>query len=150
MLTVLRQFRVVVNAIRRHYAEVERRTDVSGAQIWALAYVENHPGITVGQLASALAIHMSTASNLTRKLESRGLLERSRSRLDQRSVRMSVSNAGRATLRRAPQPTVGVLQRALMDLPEPRLVELHSALDALIRRLPAKSARAKGVPLSDM
>src|SRR5947209_19998420 len=78
MLEVLEQFRVIVKSIRRHYQDVERRAGVSGAQLWALAQIAEQPGGQVGALARALAVHQSTASNLVRGLEARGLVARER------------------------------------------------------------------------
>src|SRR3954462_14448736 len=64
MLDVLEQFRVIVKSIRRHYQSVEARAGVSGAQLWTLAQIAGQPGCQVGELARALAIHPSTATNL--------------------------------------------------------------------------------------
>ena len=66
MLEVLQQFRILVKSIRSHYQQVEARSGVSGAQLWALAHIAGSPGSKVGELARALAIHQSTASNLVR------------------------------------------------------------------------------------
>ena len=68
MLEVLEQFRVIFKSIRRHYRSVEERSGISGALLWALAQVAANPGSQVGDLARALAIHQSTASNLLRSL----------------------------------------------------------------------------------
>src|SRR5437762_11244155 len=84
MLEVLEQFRVIVKSIKRHYQDVERRAGLKGAQLWALAQVAGSPGSTVGDLARALAIHQSTASNLLRGLETAGLVTRERQHRDQR------------------------------------------------------------------
>src|SRR5581483_8063588 len=70
MLAVLAQFRVLFRSIRQHYQRVERRSGVTGAQLWAVVHVAGHPGAKVGELAKALAVHPSTASNLVRRLES--------------------------------------------------------------------------------
>src|SRR5271165_3388130 len=85
MLEVLALFRVVFKSIRNHYRTVERRTGISGAQLWALAQIAENPGIRVGDLALALAIHQSTASNLLRELETAALLTRRKVREDRRS-----------------------------------------------------------------
>src|SRR5438067_13494196 len=84
MLEVLEQFRIIVKSIRRHYQDVERRAGLTGAQLWALAQVADNPGSKVGELARALAIHQSTASNLLRRLEALELVARERQSHDQR------------------------------------------------------------------
>src|SRR5690349_7442757 len=67
-LAVLGQFRMVIKSIRRHYAAVQRQADISGAHLWVLAHIAKKPGGRVGDVARALAIHPSTASNLIRGL----------------------------------------------------------------------------------
>ena len=83
---VLRQFRVVFNAVKTHFQHVERQAGVGGAQLWALSVVAGHPGIGVGELALKMDIHQSTTSNLVRALVGRGLLSSRRDEVDRRAV----------------------------------------------------------------
>src|ERR671936_1942753 len=151
MLEVLEQFRVIVKSIRRHYQDVERRAGVSGAQLWALAQIAEQPGGQVGELARALAVHQSTASNLVRGLEKRRLVTRARGGRDLRHVQLYPSKQGLALLKAAPRPLIGVLQQALSEMPAARLVALQAQLAhvvALMRRKQVAAARA--LPLSEM
>ena len=151
MLEVLEQFRIIVKSIRRHYQDVERRAGVSGAQLWALAQVAGQPGCQVGELARALAIHQSTASNLVRDLAARGLVSRERRGRDLRHVQLYVSAKGSRLLAAAPQPLIGVLQQALSELPAARLRALQAALAHVIARMRGKQvAAARALPLSEM
>jgi DNA-binding MarR family transcriptional regulator len=102
------------------------------------------------ELARALAIHQSTASNLVGRLESLGLLARNRLRDDQRSVELTLTAEGKRALARAPRPLIGVLQQALLDLPENRLDALQEHLGVLIGTMKIKDTRSRSMPLSDM
>src|SRR3954468_24900865 len=104
MLDVLAQFRVLFRSVRQHYRRVQRRSGVTGAQLWALAHVAGHPGTKMGELARALAIHPSTASNLVRRLEALALVARRRKGRDQRTVQLYLTGKGGKALGRAPQP----------------------------------------------
>lgn len=151
MLEVLEQFRIIVKSIKRHYQDVERRAGLSGAQLWALAQVAETPGAKVGELARALAIHQSTASNLLRALEAQGLVTRERQGHDQRQVKLFASRKGLQLLRGAPRPLIGVLQQALSELPPSRLHALHAELAHVIGLMRRKSvAAARSLPLSEM
>ena len=81
---VLRQFRIVFNAVKTHFRQVERDTGVGGAQLWALSVIERQPGIGATSLARELDIHQSTASNLVRSLVERGFVAASRESTDRR------------------------------------------------------------------
>ncbi|MFN2646093.1 MAG: MarR family winged helix-turn-helix transcriptional regulator [Burkholderiales bacterium] len=151
MLQVLEQFRIIVKSIRRHYQDVERRAGVSGAQLWALAQIAEQRGCQVGELARALAIHPSTASNLARELEARSLVTRERRGRDQRHVQLFATRKGLKVLKAAPRPLIGVLQQALSELPSARLRALHTALAHVIAAMKTKSvAAARALPLSEM
>ncbi len=151
MLEVLGQFRVVIKSIRHHYQKVERQSGVTGAQLWALSHVSRHPGSKVGDLARALAIHPSTASNLINRLVSLSLVARKREGRDQRVVRLYPTAKAAAALKRAPQPLIGVLQQALSELPASSLDGLHLHLSKLIGAMKVKDVRARrSTPLSDV
>jgi MarR family transcriptional regulator, organic hydroperoxide resistance regulator len=151
MMRVLQQFRVIFKSIRSHYQQVERRAGLSGAQLWALAEVAKNPGRPVGELARALAVHQSTASNLVRRLERSGMLTRERQGRDQREVQLFASAKGVRVLKRAPRPLIGVLQQALSELPVERLERLHVELERLIALLKVRqAAAARALPLSEM
>jgi DNA-binding MarR family transcriptional regulator len=151
MLEVLAQFRVVVKSIRSHYQDVERRAGLTGAQLWALSEIAKRPDCQVGQLAQALAIHQSTASNLLRVLAKLGLVTRQRRGKDQRHVQLSPTRKGLQVLKNAPQPLMGVLQQALSNLPGASLDSLHEQLAKLIKGMKIKALQAaRSTPLSDM
>jgi DNA-binding MarR family transcriptional regulator len=151
MLEVLEQFRIIVKSIKRHYQDVERRSHLKGAQLWALAQVAENPAATVGDLARALAVHQSTASNLLRALEREGLVMRERQSRDQRQVRLFATKKGLKLLKGAPRPLIGVLQQALSELPPARLHKLHRELAHVIVLMKSKAiAAARELPLSEM
>jgi DNA-binding MarR family transcriptional regulator len=150
MLEVLAQFRIVIKSIRRHYQDVERRAGLTGAQLWALSEIARGPGCQVGQLAKALALHQSTASNLVRLLETLGLVTRQRRGKDQRHVQLFPTKKGLQVLKHAPQPLIGVLQQALSDLPAASLDRLHEQLDRLIKVMKVKPLQARTMLISEM
>jgi DNA-binding MarR family transcriptional regulator len=145
----LRQFRVVFNAVRSHFQQLEKVAGIGGAQVWALSVVHNQPGIGVNGLADAMDIHQSTASNLVRQLIKRELLEAEKSLRDRRSVVLKLRPAGLALLHRVPGPHEGVLPQALQRLPQATLVGLNQHLGELVRVLRA-DPNAAGIPLAEL
>lgn len=149
-LEVLKQFRVLLSSIKRHYQWVEKESGVSGAQLWAMTEIAGAPDIKVSELARQLGIHLSTASNMLRRLEELALVKRLRGGDDRRVVLLRLTSRGSNILRHAPRPLAGILQQALIDLPKRRLDSLHADLDALIRLIKFKDVRARSTPLSDI
>ncbi len=143
---VLRRFRIVFNAVKTHFQQVEKQAGVGGAQLWALSVVRAHPGIGIGGLARSMDVHQSTASNLVRTLVERGLVATSRDGIDRRAVQLQLLPAGRAALRRAPGPFAGVLPQALARLDAATLARLDEDLAALITVLDV-DRRSPNIPL---
>lgn len=143
---VLRKFRIVFNAVKGHFREVERRAGVAGAQVWALGIIHERPGVGVGELARALDIHQSTASNLLKPLIEGGYVTATRSEADRRAVHLRIAPRGAGVLRKAPQPISGLLPQALARLEPDVLARLATDLDRLIELLDADRRAAK-VPL---
>lgn len=146
---VLRQFRVVFNAVRAHFQRVEKQVGVGGAQIWALHVIRQQPGIGVNALAVAMDIHQSTASNLLRQLVAHNLVSTEKSEQDRRSVNIFLEQAGSELLKRVTGPYEGVLPEALRKLAPETLAQLHSNLTTLIAVLQADEEAAQ-IPLADM
>ena len=149
-LEVLRQFRVLLRSIKRHYQWVEEQCGVSGAQLWAMSEIAATPGIKVGELAQQLGVHLSTASNMLRRLEELALIRRTRAARDQRVVRLQLTDKGAGILELAPRPLVGLLQQALADLPQERVDSLHVVLGEIIQLMQFKDTEAHTTPLSDL
>jgi DNA-binding MarR family transcriptional regulator len=143
---VLRRFRLVFNAVKSHFREVEKKAGVAGAQLWALSVVRDRPGIGVGDLARAMDVHQSTASNLVKTLVERQLVDARKAAADRRSVQLHLLPAGGKVLRRAPGPFAGVLPEALAALDAPTLARLDRDLGKLIAALDVDK-RDAGIPL---
>lgn len=143
---VLRRFRVVFNAVKNHFREVEKKAGVAGAQLWALSVVHDCPGIGVSDLARAMDVHQSTASNLVKTLLERNMVEVRKDATDRRTVQLHLLPAGAKVLRRAPGPFAGVLPEALAALDAQTLSRLDKDLGTLIDAL-GVDKRDGGIPL---
>jgi DNA-binding MarR family transcriptional regulator len=146
---VLRQFRVIFNAIKTHFAQVEKHAGIGGAQVWALSVIRSNPGLSVNDLARAMDVHQSTASNLVKALAELNMIGMEKNSADRRSLRLRIAPAGSKVLRRAPGPFTGVLPEALAALDARTLNRLQKDLDMLIAALVADD-RAARLPLRQM
>jgi DNA-binding MarR family transcriptional regulator len=148
-IRVLRHFRVVFNAVKSHFREVEKKAGVAGAQLWALSVIRDQPGLGVNELARAMDVHQSTASNLVRTLVEQELVAAKKKGLDRRTVQLHLLAAGARVLRRAPGPFAGVLPTALAELDAGTLSRLDKDLARLIAVLHGNE-RAGGIPIGEL
>lgn len=148
-LRVLRQFRQVFNAVKSHFRQVEQQAGIGGAQLWALSLIRDHSGCGVKDLARAMDIRQSTASNLVKGLIERGMVKATKEGPDRRAVQLFLLPAARRILNRAPGPFAGMLPGALSRLDAKTLRRLEADLGALIAALGADERAAK-TPLAEM
>jgi DNA-binding MarR family transcriptional regulator len=146
---VLRQFRIVFNAVKSHFRQVERDAGIGGAQLWALSEIRAAPGIGVNDLARALDVHQSTASNLVKALLERGLVAAARSERDRRIVLLTLLPEGEQVLDAAPMPFAGVLPGALAGLDLATLARLETDLAKVIQLLETDPSSAN-IPLAEL
>ena len=146
---VLRQFRLVFNAVKTHFQQVEKKAGVGGAQLWALSVIRAHPGIGVTSLAAFMDVHQTTASNLVKALVTADMIAAEKNALDRRAVQLRILPAGAQVLRKAPGPFAGVLPEALATLDAKTLERIDHDLTLLIAALHADE-RAAGIPLAQM
>ena len=145
----LRQFRQGFSAVKTHFQQVGKRAGLGGAQVWALSAIAEQPGMGVSELAQAMDIHQSTASNLVKVLVQGELVATDRNGPDRRTVQLRLLPAGSAILKKAPGPFSGVLPQALEQMDAASLRRLERDLARLIDLLDADSRAAK-IPLAHM
>jgi MarR family transcriptional regulator, organic hydroperoxide resistance regulator len=149
-LAVLMKFRLVVNAVKRHFQWVERQCGINGAQLWALWEIKRTPGLRVSALARLLAMHQSSTSNLVDRLVRAGLVEKTRTGGDQRVVALTLAKKGAALLAKAPKPARGILAEALHELPPAALAQLDRSLGVLLKAMKPGSKTAMAEHLADI
>ncbi len=147
----LRQFRIIFNAVGAHFRSVERSLGLGGAQVWALSLVKERPDLQIRELAQAMDIHPSTASNLARALVKQKLIGTSRNQADRRIVQLHLLTSGEELLSKAPKPYAGVLPAALERLDMQTLNEINLGLSKLVDSLHSANATTPGsesIPLA--
>jgi DNA-binding MarR family transcriptional regulator len=132
----------VFNALRRlvhvmHAAsrESERRLGVTGAQLVVLTQLRATPSMSVNALAERTMTHQSTVSVVVRRLVRRRLVKKVRAAEDARRVELTLTPAGTALLRRAPEVMQVRLARAIEGLDPGDRAVMARGLDYLVREL---------------
>jgi DNA-binding MarR family transcriptional regulator len=146
---VLRRFRVVFNAVRSHFKDIEKQVGLGGAQVWALSVVRDKPGVGMGELAKCMDVHQSTASNLVRSLQKKELIRIDKDMADKRHVHLHITPQAAVLLADLPGPFEGVLPAALAQLNAATLQRLDQDLAELIGLLKADES-AGTIPLAQL
>ena len=146
---VLRRFRVVFNAVRTHFRQMEKEVGLGGAQVWALSIIADNPGIGMGGIAQFMDIHQSTASNLVKALQRKELITVEKAQDDRRNVCIKLLAPGKKLLSKVQGPFTGVLPSALEALDPSVLKRLDKDLERLIKVLNADESAGE-IPLANI
>jgi DNA-binding MarR family transcriptional regulator len=122
----------LVRAVQSGMQSIDASQGLSGSQLWALWQISARPGLRVAELAEALHIQPSTASNLLDKLEQRGLVRRERRDADSRVVRLFLTETAVEVVKGIPGPMRGRLRQALRDVPPALLDSLRQGLSSVL------------------
>jgi MarR family transcriptional regulator, organic hydroperoxide resistance regulator len=108
---------------------------LTGPQRVTLRILGRRPGITAGALADVLRMHPSTLTGILHRLETRGLVQRTRDPKDGRRVRLKLSSGGRKLDVPSPGTVEAVVARTLSSIPETRLGPARDLLAAIAAAL---------------
>lgn len=87
--------------INRAYKPMLDAMGITYPQYLVLNVLGEAEGATVGAIAQRLALESSTVTPPIKRLEQAGLVERQRSKVDERQVQVRLTDAGRAILARS-------------------------------------------------
>lgn len=132
---VFNSLRRLVHALHNASRDTERRLGVTGAQLFVLTQLRATPSISINALAERTMTHQSTVSVVVRRLVRRKLVKKIRAADDARRVELTLTPAGNALLRRAPELLQVRLARAIESIEPPERQVLARGLQHLVRTI---------------
>ena len=140
---VVRSLHALFQSVDDYSRAALRRLGVSGPQIWALGVIGKRGGLTMGELAAEMHLHISTVSGIADRLEAGGFARRERAGSDRRVVHLRLTPRGRKTFRLAPPPPRQRIQDGMRRLSLQDLRALRRST-RLLQRFLQRDAWAKG------
>jgi DNA-binding MarR family transcriptional regulator len=128
------RLRLVVTRLARRLRQ-QGETAASPTQLAALATVERHGSITLGELAAVERVQPPTITAAIGRLEQRGLVRRRTDPDDRRVARVEITREGRRLLERSRSRKTAYLERRLAALSADERVTLERAAEILERLL---------------
>lgn len=133
--SVLDDLRRLVKALGASSRSAQARVGLTGAQLFVLQSLRGRQAISMNQLAERTRTHQSTVSVVVKRLVAAGLVARSVAADDGRRLALSLTAAGRARLKKAPQAAQEGLIAGLERLPRPTRAclarDLHRLVEAM-------------------
>jgi DNA-binding MarR family transcriptional regulator len=113
---ILDAVRRVVRALREDSRASEETLGLSAAQLFVLQRLRDGGPGSIGELAERTLTHQSSVSAVAARVVKLGLARRSRSASDARRAELSLTDKGRALLRRAPEAIQARLISAIVRM----------------------------------
>ena len=132
---VLDAIRRIVQELREASRWAEQHVGLTGAQLFVLQNLAEAPPMSVNDLAARTHTDQSSVSTVVTRLVERGLVKRTRSGTDGRSVALSLSPRGSRVAAGAPDLPQERLVRGIDRLPPARRRQLAGALAELVQAM---------------
>lgn len=139
---IVQSLRRIFKAIHQYSEEVLKAFGVTGPQLWLLKTLREEGGTSVGELSEMMYLHISTVSGIIDRLEAKGYVVRKREAPDRRVVTVHLTAAGKRIVDRAPEPSQGKLLYSLQTLSEKEVLEMHDALQKIVRLMELEQIEA--------
>lgn len=135
---VVDNLRRIFQVVHGYSKRAERVAGLTGPQLWAVKVLAESSPIRVTDLANRMYLHPSTVVGVLDRLESRGLVLRSRSLTDRRSVAVSLTPQGKEFVAKTPAAAQGLLLNGLEGLSEHDLRIVSEGLELMVGILGAQ------------
>jgi DNA-binding MarR family transcriptional regulator len=139
--SVLDGVRRIVHSLRESSRWAERHVGMSGAQLFVLQKLDESPAQSLNALAARTHTHQSSVSAIVARLVDHGLVTRTRSARDGRTIELGLSRRGKRLVDRAPDAAQERLIRGIRQLAPARRRTLASTLNELGRAMDTADRR---------
>ena len=132
---VLDGVRRIVQTLRESSRWAEKRVGMTGAQLFVLQKLDEAPAQSLNDLADRTHTHQSSVSTIVARLVERGLVTRTQSPRDRRTIELGLSHTGKRLVARAPGAAQDRLIHGIRQLSPARRRALASTLTTLARHM---------------
>jgi DNA-binding MarR family transcriptional regulator len=144
---LLISLRRVIRAIDIHSRQLNKQSGLTGPQLMVMQKIAQLEAPLAKQVAQEITLSPATVTTIIDRLESRGLVVRTRSETDKRKVHLSLSEAGKALLSQSPKPLQEHFIKRYQNLEEWEQSQLLSAVERIASMMDAHELDAAPVLL---
>ncbi len=135
---VIDNFRRMFQAVGKMGKAIERETELTGPQLWALKLLAQDAPMRVSELARQMYLRPATVVGILDRLEMKNLVSRNRSTEDRRAVDLGLTELGREVAARAPEVAQVMLVQGLEALTDEQFRTVVEGMQHMVRILGAE------------
>ncbi len=142
---VVEALRRIIRAVDLHSRSLVQRYRLTGPQLIVLRAIADSRPSSVGEIARAVHLSQATVTGILDRLETRGLITRTRSPDDRRRVLVSLSPKAEETLRSAPPLLQEHFTRRFLELDDEDQRRILEALERVVSLMEARELDATAI-----
>lgn len=144
---LLISLRRVIRAIDIHSRQLSKQSGLTGPQLMVMQKIAQLEVPLAKQIAQDVALSPATVATIIERLETRGLVTRTRSETDKRKLHLSLTESGKTILGAAPKPLQEHFIKRYQNLEEWEQSQLLSAVERIASMMDAQELDAAPVLL---
>jgi DNA-binding MarR family transcriptional regulator len=139
---ILIALRRVIRAVDQHSRQLVQSHGLTGPQALLLTEIARSQGLTGSELAKRVSLSQATVTDVVKRLENRGLLERSRDAIDKRKMLLRATRQGETLVKQSVPLLQERFQGRLNELKEWERNQLLSSLQRIAEMMNAEDLDA--------
>lgn len=147
---IIDDIRRVFQVLTEQSRKVERETSLTGTQLWVVKILKETAPMKVSDLARRMYLHPATMVGLLDRLETKGLLKRTRCEKDRRVVFIDLTEQGRELEVNSPEVVQSLLVSGLEATGTKELKLISEGLGRIVTILGAQDVAPKLIMSSDV
>lgn len=137
---ILGSLRRILHTVDRNNQRICKTVGLTTAQLTCLRELSSAGELAIGELAKRVGSSGTTLTGVIDRMEAKGLVQRTRSPRDRRSVRLTLTEKGRASLSELPIATLDPFFESLKALSDADVARLDVALHHIAERMQAPAS----------
>jgi DNA-binding MarR family transcriptional regulator len=147
---IIDDIRRIFQVLTEQSRKVENETSLTGPQLWVVKILKDNSPLKVSELARRMYLHPATMVGLLDRLETKGLVKRTRSEKDRRVVFIDLTEQGLELEIKSPEVVQNLLVKGLETLGTSDLSLISNGLDSIVNILGVQDEPPKLIMSSEI
>ncbi|MDD9303017.1 MAG: MarR family transcriptional regulator [Desulfobacter sp.] len=137
--------RKIIQAIDIHSRTLNKKFGITGPQLVVLQEISNHGQISITPLSKTTSLSQATVTDISKRLEGKGLIARKKREDDKRSVGLSLTPAGQEIMKNTPSPLQDVFTSRFSKTEDWEQMMILSAFERVVSLMAAEKLDASPI-----
>ena len=142
---LLISLRKIIQAIDVHSRTLNKHFGLTGPQLVVLQEISQAGQICITPLSKVTSLSQATVTDITKRLETKGIIARSKSEDDRRSVRLSLTEYGEEVMKNIPSPFQETFTNRFSELEDWEQMMILSSVKRIVTLMSAEKIDASPI-----